>query len=143
MTTIEQEFASLERLYWNAVQQRDGETAASLTDEACVVVGAQGVGMVDRARISDMLTNATYELTKFDFDDASFKVRKVTDDVVIVAYQVREDVIVDNKPESLAAHDASVWVKRGDQWLCALHTESLKGDPFGRTDVDRMATPAA
>jgi uncharacterized protein (TIGR02246 family) len=139
MATIEQEFASLERRYWDAVQHRDGETAAKLTDDPCVVVGAQGVGMVDRARISEMLTKATFELTKFDFDDASFKVRKLTDDVVIVAYQVHEDVVVDNKPESLAAHDASVWVRRGDQWLCALHTESLKGDPFGRRDIDRLA----
>ena len=35
------------------------------------------------------------------------------------------------------AADASTWVRRNGRWVCALHTESLKGDPFGR---DRRAT---
>jgi hypothetical protein len=52
----------------------------------------------------------------------------------------RGAVIVDGKPESLAAFDASVWVRRGDAWLCALHTESLKGDPFGRHDIQLPET---
>jgi hypothetical protein len=56
---------------------------------------------------------------------------------------VREDLVVDGKPESLTAYDASVWVRRGDNWLCALHTESLEGDPFGRTDKDLLKQAAA
>ena len=26
----------------------------------------------------------------------------------------------------------SVWVRSGGQWRCAMHTESLAGDPCGR-----------
>ena len=132
------ELKQLERTYWDAVQNKDAATAMQLSDEPCVVVGAQGVGEVGRERLGQMLRNATFELQHYDLDDASFKIRKLTDDVVIVAYQVREDLIVDNKPESIAAFDASVWVRRGDYWLCALHTESLKGDPFGRHDIDHI-----
>lgn len=138
MANIEQELTGLEKQFWEAVQHKDGNTAAQLTDDTCILVGAQGVGVVDRARVGAMLTNATYELTKYEFDDATFRVHKLTDDVAIVAYQVHEDVVVDAQPESLAAFDASVWVRRGDTWLCALHTESLRGDPFGRADIDRI-----
>lgn len=30
------------------------------------------------------------------------------------------------------AFDSSVWVHRIGHWVCAVHTESLAGDPFGR-----------
>jgi len=33
---------------------------------------------------------------------------------------------------TLDAADASTWVKKDGRWLCALHTESLIGDPYGR-----------
>lgn len=141
--TIEQEMRALENLYWNAIQAKDEATAMKLSDESCTVVGAQGVGAIDRERLGQMLKQASYELTHFEFDEKKFQVRKLTDDVVVVAYQVREDLIVDGKPESLTAYDASVWVKRNKKWLCALHTESLKGDPFGRADKDLMSDEAA
>jgi hypothetical protein len=32
----------------------------------------------------------------------------------------------------LEAYDASVWKRLNDSWVCVLHTESPKGDPFGR-----------
>ena len=39
---------------------------------------------------------------------------------------------VDGKPLTLEAADASTWVRRDGRWLCALHTESILGDSFGR-----------
>jgi hypothetical protein len=137
--STDQELMGLERRYWDAIQQKDDTTAMKLSDERCVVVGAQGVGDLDREQLGQMLKQAGYELTRYELDDKTFHVRKLTNDVAIVAYEVREDLIVDGKPESLAAFDATVWVRRDDVWLCALHTESLKGDPFGRRDVDLLS----
>src|SRR5262245_24734248 len=34
------ELMELEQKYWNAIRDRDGETAASLSDDPCLVVGA-------------------------------------------------------------------------------------------------------
>jgi uncharacterized protein (TIGR02246 family) len=130
--SITTELAALERRYWDAIQRKDEQSAMKLSDDQCVVVGAQGVGEVDRERLGQMLKQASYELKSYAFDDKTFKVKKLTDDVAIVAYEVREDLIVDGKPQTLVAYDASVWVHRDGNWLCALHTESLKGDPFGR-----------
>jgi hypothetical protein len=59
------------------------------------------------------------------------------DDVAIVAYKVKEDMTVEGKPLQLEAADTSTWVRKDGRWLCALHTEALTGDPFGR---DRRAS---
>jgi hypothetical protein len=56
----------------------------------------------------------------------------VSDDVAIIGYSVNETVVVEGKSIPLEAHDASVWVRRAGEWRCALHTESLAGDPYGR-----------
>jgi hypothetical protein len=60
------------------------------------------------------------------------QVRLLRDDVAIVAYQVYEELTVDGKPVTLDAADSSTWVRRNGRWLCALHTEAIAGDPFGR-----------
>jgi hypothetical protein len=52
--------------------------------------------------------------------------------VAVLAYNVHEELTVEGKPVTIDAADASTWVRRDGRWLCALHSESLKGDPFGR-----------
>jgi hypothetical protein len=59
----------------------------------------------------------------------------LSDDVAIVAYTVHEDLTVEGKPVSLDAAESSTWVRRDGNWLCAMHTEALTGDPFGRDRV--------
>ena len=49
-----------------------------------------------------------------------------------LAYKVREKLTVDGKPVTLEASDASTWVRKNGRWVCALHTESVIGDPYGR-----------
>lgn len=39
---------------------------------------------------------------------------------------------MEGKPVTIDAADASTWIRRNGSGLCALHTESLLGDPFGR-----------
>ena len=60
------------------------------------------------------------------------KSRMLNDDVAIVPYKVHEELTVDGEPVSIDAADACTWVRRNGRWLCALHTESIAGDPFGR-----------
>jgi hypothetical protein len=63
-------------------------------------------------------------------------VRQLNADRAILGYKVHEDLSVDGEQVSIDAADTSAWVRRDDRWLCALHTESITGDPFGR---DRVA----
>ena len=131
-TIDKQELLQLEHQYWDAIQKRDTKTAIKLSDDPCVIVGAQGIGELDRKKLGGMMENASYTLEKYAFDERDVHMRKVADDVVVVAYKVHEELVVEGKPTSLDAYDSSVWVRRDGAWVCALHTEALAGDPFGR-----------
>ena len=134
---VEKELIELERTFWRAMKERDVETAMGLTDFPCIVAGSQGVMSVDAAAFEKMMRGATYRIRSAELDGAC--VRQLSDDVAVVAYKVHEELDVDGEPLSLDAHDSSTWVRRDGRWRCAQHSESLKGDPFGR---DRALPPA-
>lgn len=129
-TQVENQLIELERQYWQAIKDKDVDAAMRLSDEPCMVVGAQGVGSLDKKSLATMMNAASYTLENFEFSDP--KVRLLGDDVAIIAYKVREDLTVDGKPITLEASESSTWTRRSGGWVCALHTESIAGDPFGR-----------
>jgi ketosteroid isomerase-like protein len=133
--TIETELLDLEKQYWQAMKDKDVDAAMRLTDDPCIITGAQGVGRIDRQALGAMLKAAPYSLHRFEVKDDA-QVRLLRDDVAIVAYTVREELTVDGKPVTIEAADSSTWVRRDGGWVCALHTEAIAGDPFGR---DRRA----
>jgi hypothetical protein len=132
----EQELFDVEKRFWDAMQQKDARVAEQMTDNNCIVVGAQGVSEIDRKTMAKLTTEGQWELKQYTFDQKNAHVRFIDDDVAIVAYKVNERVVVDGKTLPIEANDSSVWVRRDGAWLCALHTESLAGDPYGR---DRRA----
>lgn len=121
-----------ERRFWNAMKDKDAEAAGQMTDDGCIIVGAQGVSAIDRKTMAKLTEEGQWELERFRVDDETAQVRFINDDVAIVAYKVNERVAVDGETLNLEANDSSVWVRRDGQWLCAMHTESIAGDPFGR-----------
>src|SRR4051794_14705927 len=127
--TSEQELIEIETRFWDAMKAKDGDTAAKLTDDGCIVVGAQGVSAIDRASMRKMTAEGKWELERYSFGDKR-QVRFISDDVAIIGYSVNEKLVVDGKPLQIDVHDSSVWVRRNGEWCCALHTESLAGDPF-------------
>jgi ketosteroid isomerase-like protein len=128
---VEQEIIELENEYWRAIRDRDAEAAMRLTDEVCIVTGAQGALAIEREHFKDMLASPDWTLHEFEIKDRP-AVHVVGDDMAVIAYQVTEKLTVEGKPVTLKAADASTWVRKNGQWLCVLHTESLLGDPFGR-----------
>jgi uncharacterized protein (TIGR02246 family) len=131
------ELLELERQYWQAIQDRDGDVCARLSDEEVIVTGAQGVNKLDRKTLRQMMDEGDqYTLRSFTLDE-DVQVHRLSADVAVLAYKVHEELTVDGEPVSLDAADASTWVRRDGRWLCALHTESILGDPFGR---DRHAS---
>jgi hypothetical protein len=70
-----------------------------------------------------------------DFALDAIAVERLGDDVAIVGYKVREELTVDGKRLTLEAADTSTWVRKDGAWLCAMHTEALAGDPYGRDRV--------
>ncbi len=134
--TTEKELVDLEKQYWQGIQDNDIDTALRLTDDPCIVTGAQGVTRVDRRTFEEMMKDSPWTLNEFELVD-DVQVRLLGDDVAIVAYKVREKLTIEGKPLTLEAADSLTWVRRNGRWVCALHTEAHAGDPFGR---DRKST---
>jgi hypothetical protein len=128
---IKSELLGLEKQYWQAMKDKDPAAAIRLTEFPCIIAGAQGVAPIDEKTFASMLNAPSWTLQEFALQDGA-QVRLLTNDVAIVAYKVREKQVVEEKPVTIEASDTSVWVRRDGRWLCALHTESLAGDPFGR-----------
>ncbi|MEP6732733.1 MAG: nuclear transport factor 2 family protein [bacterium] len=133
------ELVDIERKFWDAMKTKDAQSAGRLTDDGCIVVGAQGVSAIDSKMMAKMTSEGTWDLKQYSFDEKNMQVKFVSDDVAIVAYKVTERVVVDSKTLPIEANDSSVWVRRDGEWRCALHTESLAGDPYGR---DKQQTTA-
>jgi len=127
---IEAQLLNCEKQYWQAIKDRDVAAAMRLTDDTCIVTGAQGVARITRDAFAGMLQAGGWTLHEFTLSDV--QVRVLSEDVAIVAYKVKELLTVEGKSVTLDAADSSTWVKREGQWMCALHTEALSGDPFGR-----------
>ena len=132
MNAKERELLDNEKRFWDAMKAKDGRTAGRMTDDGCIIVGAQGVSALDSATMEKLTVEGTWELQQFSFDEGNAQVRFIGDDVAIIAYKVDERVVVDGTTLPVNANDSSVWVRRDGEWRCALHTESLAGDPFGR-----------
>jgi hypothetical protein len=126
-----EELVELERQYWQALKDRDYAVAERLTDDQCIVSGPQGVGRIDKKTLVEMMQNAPYTVDDFELDD-DFQIRMIGSDVAIIAYKVHEELTVEGEPVTLDAAETSTWIRRNGSWVCALHTESLTGDPFGR-----------
>lgn len=134
------ELLELERRFWDAMRDKDGEAASEMTADSCIVVGAQGVSAIDKPTMAKLTNEGDWEIERYTFDESTAQVQFLKDDVALVAYKVKEKLRVEGKPVNLEANDASVWIRKNGEWLCAMHTESLVGDPFGR---DKTAKPAS
>ena len=132
MNGKEQELLDVERRFWDTMKTKDGRTAGQMTDDGCIIVGAQGVSAIDGATMEKLMADGKWDLEQYSFDQKNAQVKFLTDDVAIVAYKVNERVVVDGQTLPVDANDSSVWVRRNGEWRCALHTESLSGDPYGR-----------
>ena len=134
-TANTKELLDVEHRFWNAMKTKDANAASKMTDDQCIVVGAQGVSAIDSQTMGKLTTDGKWTLQQYTFDEKNAQVRFLTDDIAIVAYKVTERVELDGKTLPVEANDASVWVRRDGEWRCALHTESLAGDPYGRDKV--------
>jgi len=128
--TPDNELSELEHQFWRAIRDGDAETCMRLTDDPCIVTGAQGAARIPRQAFAGMLKDSSWKLHRYELKD--LQVLLVGEVVGITAYRVREELTVEGQPLTLEAVDTSTWVRRNRRWACACHTEAVAGDPFGR-----------
>ena len=116
--TMHKTLLGLETRYWEALKDKDVQTAVELTADPCVIVGAQGVGRVDRSMYENMMSESSWTIEGFKIGD-DVQVEMLGRNTAIVAYTVHEDLTVDGEPVSLDAADSSTWVRSDGSWKCA------------------------
>ena len=132
----EKELFNLEKKFWQAMKDKDVQAMLDLTDDPCIVAGASGIARVAISDFERMMKSATYVLNEFELYN-DFKIKMLDENTAVIAYKARENLTVDGKEVSFEASEASTWVCRDGKWLCALHTESILGDPYGRDRIQK------
>ena len=116
----------LERRFWQALVDKDVEAAKVLISETALVTNGQGTMRIDPKAYGEMLRHGGWTLDSFAFSDED--VIFPTEDVAVLTYKARQKGENNGKPMDQTCADSSVWVKSGDRWTCALHTETVMED---------------
>jgi hypothetical protein len=134
--TDEQKIIDLEKKFWRTMVDKDIEGSVAMLAGESIVAGSQGTARLTHDDYRGMAKqgDSLWQLKSFQLDD--LKVTVPSDDVAVIAYTVTEEMEVEGEPVTLKAADATTWIRQDGEWLAALHTESVLGDPFGR---DRKA----
>ena len=65
----------------------------------------------------------------FTLDENKVQVRQVGPDTAVIAYNVQSTLAKEGQSRTIDAVDTSTWIKRGDKWVCAMHTETELSGP--------------
>ena len=84
---LEQELLALEKRHRQAQKGKDGAAAAELTDEACLIAGAQGVVEIDRRTLVGKMEDASWRIEDHSIGD-DVHLRQLDADTAILAYKV-------------------------------------------------------
>lgn len=120
------EIVALEKDYWDAMKHKDGKRASQLSGDVSLTTGARGVTKIPKAKMGQMTEEGNWTLDSYEFSDV--EVVTPSDDVAIIAYNVKQNVTMDGKKQELRAADSSTWVRGPDGWECHAHSETFLQD---------------
>lgn len=125
----------LETRFWQSMVDEDTDTALEMLCEPSVMVSSHGAMQFDHAAYREMAEKGSMVVTGYEFSD--MQVTFPNEDTAILTYRVKQDVALRDKPKakpkSQLMADSSTWIRQGDEWRCAVHTE---------TPVDKAAAKA-
>ena len=122
------ESATIERLeteFWQSMVDKDADKAVTMIADECLISGPQGTMRSDPADYKRMTEQGEWELDQFEFSDV--QVIFPQEDTAIIAYNVHQTGSMKGQEMDLNCADSSTWVRDGDEWKCALHTETIIG----------------
>ena len=121
--------ATIERLekdFWQSMVDKDADKAMTMIADECLITGPQGTMRSDPADYKRMTEQGEWELDQFEFSDV--QVIFPQEDTAIIAYNVHQTGSMKGQEMDLNCADSSTWVRDGDEWKCALHTETIIGE---------------
>ncbi len=117
---------AMEKSYWDAMKRKDGARTAELSGKESLVTGAQGVMTIAKDKMEKMTIEGNWSLESYSFDDV--QVSTPAPNVAIIAYTVRQQVLMNGKQQEMRAADSSTWVKGSNGWECHAHSETMLQD---------------
>lgn len=115
---MKNEIINLEKKYWNAMTEMDYETVKSLTNFPCIVAGKRGIRSVDEPSFKQMFDQG--EGKKMKVKGISGEQVQAGADHAMIGYIIE----LDYDGNAMRCACTSTWIKKGDNWVCAMHTET-------------------
>ena len=124
--TQHNEIETLEKRFWQTMVDKDARAASAMIADQALVTGPMGAMRIDPARYEAMTEDGQWNLESYVMSDV--QVVSPSDDVAIIAYKVNQKGDMKGQAMDLNCVDSSTWVRDGDEWKCALHTETILGE---------------
>jgi ketosteroid isomerase-like protein len=119
------EIVELETSFWQSLVDKDADTAMGMIADQFLITGPMGPLRSDPADYKRMTEQADWDLARFEFSDV--EVIFPVEDTAIIAYKVHQTGSMKGQVMDLDCADSTTWVRDGDDWKCALHTETIVG----------------
>ena len=123
MTESTNTIVKLEKTFWQSMVDKDADKAMTMIADECLITGPMGTMRSDPEDYMRMTETGEWELDEFEFSDV--QVIFPVEDTAIIAYKVHQTGTMKDKPMDLTCADSTTWVRDGDEWKCALHTETI------------------
>ncbi|MGO4668164.1 nuclear transport factor 2 family protein [Bosea sp. 2YAB26] len=123
MSGDKQTIIDLETRFWQSMVDKDAKLAKSMIAEECLITGPMGAMKIDPAKYEAMTEEGRWTLRSFKLSDVD--VIMPTDEVAVIAYKVHQKGDMKGKPMDMKCADSTTWVRDGQSWKCALHTETM------------------
>ena len=115
----------LEKQFWQSMVDKDADKAMTMIADDSLVVGPEGAMRIGPEEYMRMTEEGQWELDRFELSDVN--VVFPNEDTGIIAYKVHQTGTMRGQEMDLNCADSSTWVRDGNDWKCALHTETILG----------------
>jgi ketosteroid isomerase-like protein len=113
----------LKNAFWQSMKDKDADKAMTMIADECLITGPMGTLRSDPADYKRMTEQGGWDLDRFELSDV--QVIFPSDDTAIIAYKVHQTGTMKDQPMDLNCADSTTWVRDGNDWKCALHTETI------------------
>jgi len=117
MNTVpnKQDIFVLEKKYWEAMKNNDVDTAVDLTKFPCTVAGPKGAQRISKDQYREMMQSNKGEQYK-DVKIMDPHVDILNENTALISYSI--------KMNGMKMLDVSTWIREGEKWVCAFHSEN-------------------
>jgi hypothetical protein len=127
MQTPSSTLVDLETKFWQSMVDHETDVALNLLYEPALMVSPMGVMKFDHAGYRQMADEGAMMVNSFELSD--MEVVFPNDSMAILSYRVKQGVAPRGQVGTTQQemNDTSTWVKTGQGWRCAMHTETPIG----------------